>query len=93
MTSFLEMALPSPTFPLRRPSHTRLADTPTTEMRTLTTNQDAFGAGEAPSQDAGFCLELPRAHEEETGSRMPGRHGACWTPRGGNNWGAYDHSW
>jgi len=39
--------------------------------------------GEAPSQDAGFCIGPPRAQEEETGSRMPGLPEACWNPAEG----------
>jgi len=44
MTSYLEMNLFSPTFPLGCPSHARLADTPPTEMRTRTTHLGALGA-------------------------------------------------
>jgi len=44
MTSYLEMDPSSSTFPLGRPSHARLADTPPTEMRTRTTHLGALGA-------------------------------------------------
>ena len=62
---------PSPTCPPGAISHRRRDTTPTTEMLTRTALPDIQFPGEAPSQDAGFCLGTTSHKKRRLVARCP----------------------